>query len=123
MADTGKTSSPNNRKKYGFKIDTKTAVYFQGEEAIYDSLLSELGLIDLTANPEDFMFVCTLQTGRSDYFATLHVTLVETSAGGDGIVDTQKIKIRCKPDNALTAVAALRGKTINGKQVYHVGIC
>jgi hypothetical protein len=129
MADTGKTGSPDNMKNYGVKLGTGADygdifIYFRGKEAIYDGIKTELGLIDLSASPEIAMFPSTLKKGRLDFFATLHVTVVENTAGGDGSIDTKTIKIRCDPTKTASAAKGLKGKKIGTDwTVLKVAIC
>lgn len=97
--------------RYGFKVAPEVAVFFRGAEHIYESLKDELGLINKEGLAAvDYTFY--IDPKSNDPFSTLHLTVEETTVGGDGRIDTKKVRLKCNPSVADTVQKALKNKTL-----------
>lgn len=126
VKDTGKTSSTRNMKRYGFELVTGIYTSMSLQAADYDSIKDELGLKDLSTVTDLKFEIPVKGSKRNDIFSTLHIQIVENTAGTDGINETRNKKIFCNPAKASDVVmqGLLIGKVINESwTINRVGIC
>ena len=127
VPDTGRTSSSNNRIPIGAEIGTATGggkiyIKFNGKETLYTSaLLTLLGLVDLTSAPSGLNIPYS-KVPKNPGVAIITCNLVENSAGGDTIVDTFQVKLKCALSKIEEAIAGLPGTVIGNKTINTVYI-
>ena len=127
LPDTGRTQSENNQIPIGAEIGTaegggKIHIKFNGKETLYtNALMTLLGLVDLRSAPSALNIPYS-KIPKNPAVAIITCNLVENSAGGDTIVDSFQLKLKCSLSKIEEAIRGLPGTVIGNKTINTVNL-